>query len=296
MNEVRRGGLALVCLAWAIGFGVPASAQSDGATATRRQQKNLVPLVTSVCRRLELHIPSITAADVERRVRKALHNQLSSAADRHYKELVVNLIMEDLDLEKAERRTVEYELLEEFGRSIPQVDATLLGLEKKEWKTRDKETYLIKGIYREHRACLRASQEMLWKLRGWNGVELDSDQRRGIKELAAHYSTVIQEAFGIERKDKDFTELLESALSNADTDLAVLTTLCKLRTLVRPIVYRVHVVNTVAKKVEAREIVGERIEEVLVEGEWWTQLRVDHGAMLADPKQHRKVIKERKKS
>ena len=184
---------------------------------------------------------------------------------------------------------------EEFGTGFADVDEALLGADEKKWKLKKKDAYHITGVA-EHKGCVTHVQDTLWKLRSWSGKELDKDQQRGISELADYYEPLLREACGIERKNRTFEKMVESALSTIDTNRAVLCVLCKMRYLIRPGVFAVLEAETYAQKVDAAVQVDEQLERALSDAEWWPQLREDHAAMIADPDAHRKVLKERRKS
>lgn len=274
----------------------PALAQYEGAAPTRDQQEDLLPLVRSISLKLELHVPSVSASDVERLVRKALFNQNSNVALKRYEELVVELLIEDLGVSKDDENAVRFDVLPDFGKGFGEVDEALVGGDETFWKNKDKKYLLLFGAMGLHAQCVRHNTEALWTLRSWNGKELDGDQERGIKELAKYYEDVLAEAFGVEKPGREFGKLLLGALSTDDTDRAVLATLGKLRFLIRPaILEELEVGDSLPKRLAARSAIDARLQEVLADAEFWPQLRADHEAMIEDAKEHRKVLRARGK-
>ncbi len=275
-----------------------AGAQGDGAPPTRRQREHLQPLITSVARRLELHLPSALFEEIERKVRKALSNQNSDVAIRNYHELLIELLLEDLDLPKADAKTIEFDIVPRFGETIRGWSRELAHLDD-EWKLGDHPNlrFSRRGLRWDHYNCVRHRERSLAKLDDWRRkFEADKDQQRGLKELADYYASKVEEAFGVEREDRHFHELFEGALLTRDTDRAMLCALAKVRHLVRPIVWRVHEVeDELQARLDALELVDTRLEKELKEAVWWTRLRQDHEAMLRDPKKLRKELSVRKK-
>ena len=91
----------------------------DGLSASAKQRKSLEPLVESVVRRLELHIPCVEASAVEYKVRKALANQRTSVAKDNLAGLIRDLVMEDRDLGRPDRDRVDVEICRKLGLSLP---------------------------------------------------------------------------------------------------------------------------------------------------------------------------------
>ena len=282
----------LLCLALA----APARGHYVGAAPSRRQKILLEPLVQVTAMRLELHLPSFTADELEKRVEKALHNQVSHVVEKRFKELAIELLIEDLGVSKSDATKVKYGPYETFGRAMPDWPKGLTQFSGRSWDARDKGAYLVMGVVQDHRGVLRKDADAEYRIKTWIGRELTSDQERGLKELSKYWATRLEAELGFERKNRRFHELLESMFLTPDTERAVLGTLCKLRFLVRPDVRDALEADDYETIVVAEDSVLETIERQLTDAEWWPQLQADHRAMVADPKKHRAVIKERAKA
>ena len=280
----------------ALAIAAPALAQYEGAAPSRRQKILLEPLVQATAMRLELHLPSFTADDLEKRVEKALHNQVSHVVEKRYKELVIDLLIEDLGVSKNDKTKVQYGPYETFGRDMPDWPSSLTEFEGRSWDARDKGAYDVMGVVQDHGAVLRKDADAEYRIKTWIGRELSSDQERGLKELSKYWAAKLEDKFGAERKDKRFHELIESMFLTLDTERAVLGTLCKLRFLVRPDVRDGLEADSYDTIVAAEDSVTELIERQLGDAEWWPQLQADHRAMTIDPKKHRAVLKDRIKA
>lgn len=274
----------------------PSFAQYEGAPPTRRQILALQPLVEATCKRLELHLPSFKAHDLESRIKKTLQNQVTRVVERRYKALLIELLLEDLGLSHSDERNVQYGPLENFGMDVPDWPSDLLGFEGPGWNSRDKGAYKVTEVTSDHSVMVAAgSADVEFRLAAWIGREPDKDQARGLKELSRYWAGRLEQEFGYERKNRDFHDLMESVFVSLDTERAVFGTLCKLRFLLRPQVREGLQAKTFEEIMAAESSVGERIERVLGAAEWWKTLQEDHRAMIADPKAHRDVIKQRVK-
>ena len=275
---------------------VPAFGQFEGAAATRKQKLLLEPLVQATCMRLELHLPSFTADELEGRVEKALYNQASRVVEKRYKELVIDLLIEDLGVSKRDARAVQYGPYETFGRSLPAWNSSLMEFSGRSWAARDKDAYLVTGAVADHQFVLRRDPDTQYRLKLWVGREPSKDQGRGLEELSAYWAGRLEHEFGFERKNKDFHNLLESVFVSLDTERAVMGTLCKLRFLVRPEIRDGLEADEFEAILAAEDSVTDRIERELIDAEWWPQLEADHRAMVEDPKTQRDVIRARLKA
>ena len=280
----------------ALALAAPALAQYEGAAPSRRQKLLLEPLVQATAMRLELHLPSFTADDLEKRVEKALGNQVTHVVERRFKELVIELLIEDLGVSKGDTKKVQYGPYETFGRAIPGWTRELTEFSGRSWDARDKGAYDVTGVVRDHRGVLQKDADAEYRIKSWIGRELSSDQERGLKELSKYWAARLEAELGFERRNRRFHELAESMFLTQDTERAVLGILCKLRFLVRPEVRGGLEAEGFEELIAAEESVTQTIVRQLGDAEWWPQLQADHRAMVSDPKQHRAVLKNRIKA
>jgi|GEM_PF-2326748 len=269
----------------------PAMPQA-GMSASARQRRSLEPLVESVALRLELHIPSVRASVVERRVRKALANQVPAVVKDNLDALIRELVIEGRDLGRKDRDRVGRDLCVDLGMSLPALASELVPLQPKE-KIEEDSDFLLIGFASEHAACLLHNKEAIAKIEDRNGEPLEASTKKGLGELAAYYARIFPLKFGIERPPKDFRDLLTEAMTTSSTRRARLAVVAKLRHLLRPSTYEEFEAETLAEKIDAETLVEERIREALADSAIWERLRLDHEAMLKDPKAMRRSLKDR---
>lgn len=289
-NSAMRTVIALLLM-----FASPALAQFEGAAATRRQKVWLEPLVEMTAKRMELHFPSFTARDLEGKVEKVLFNQAPRVVNKRWEQLIIDLLVEDLGLAKADENRVRYGPSKGWGADAPDWPRKLLDFPDT-WPGTREEAYLVTRVTADQQLVLRRKPEVDRRMIAWRGPELSKDQARGLSELADYWSERLCREFGYDRTDRRFEELLESLFETADTERVVMGTLVKLRYLVRPAVREALDADDFGKIMDAEESVQELIIRNLEEAEWWPLLQEDHRAMVKDPKRHRSVIKDRKKA
>ncbi len=277
--------IAVLCL-------VTHARAQDGLSTSAKQGKSLEGLVVSVSNALELHIPSVQASKVTRLVRKALANQRAGVVAKNVQALIENLVVEDMDLGRKDKERVQRDVCATLGLRVPKLARELVPLEP-DANSKGDSKYCIADLDTEHAACLRHSKSVRAAIAKRNGEPLDTAIKKGMQELGRYYEGVFTNAFGIERAPKGFDDLLTGALSTRDTRRARLATVAKLRFLLRPGIYEETKAKTLDMKIDAEVIVEERIREVLTGSDLWKQLRVDHAAMVKDPKDMRREIKQR---
>ena len=116
-----------------------------------------------------------------------------------------------------------------------------------------------------------------------------------MEEIAAYYSNIFSLTFGVERPPRGFEDLVAGAMITRSTRRARLAIVGKLRFLLRPGIYKDLKAKTLVDKLDAEVLVEERIRDVLTDSAFWERLRLDHEAMLKDPKVMRKDLKDRKR-
>ncbi|MDP6938438.1 MAG: hypothetical protein QF848_06330 [Planctomycetota bacterium] len=264
----------------------------DGLSASAKQRKSLEPLVESVARRLELHIPCVEASAVEYKVRKALANQRTSVAKDNLAGLIRDLVMEDRDLGRPDRDRVDVEICKKLGRSLPTLAVELVPAGP-EAKPGEDAKFLLVGFASEHAACLR--HRGMEGIKARNGEPLELPLKKGMEELADYYSGIFALTFGVDSPPRDFKDLLTGALAVRSTRQARLSVVGKLRFLLRPGIYKELKAKTLEDKLDAELLVEERIRDTLTDSALWERLRLDHEAMLKDPKAMRRDLKDRKR-
>ena len=264
----------------------------DGVSATAKQRKSMTPLVESVALCLELHIPSVSASKVVYRVRKALANQRTSVAQANLEALIRELVMEDHELDRQDKGRV-WGICPKLERSLPALASELVPIqptEKSEWDA----NLLLPRFEKEHAACLRHKKDVIATIEARKGEPLEISIEKGLGELASYYSNILSLAFGVERPAREFREMLTAAMITSSTRRARLVIVGKLRLLLRPGIYKKLEAKTFEEKMEAEAMVEQRIREVLTDSTLWERLRLDHEAMLKDPKAMRRELRERK--
>ena len=278
-------------------FGISLVGQTlsqDGLSASAKQRKSLEPLVESVARRLELHIPCVEASAVEYKVRKALANQRTSVVKSNLDALIRELVMEDRDLGRPDRDRVDREICKKVGAALPALAEELVPVQP-EAKGGSDTAFLLTGFSGEHAACLRHKSGVIESIKARNGDPLDLSTKKGMEELAAYYSNIFSLTFGVERPPRGFSDLVAGAMTTRSTRRARLALVGKLRFLLRPGIYKELKAKTLEGKLDAELLVEERIRDTLTDSALWERLRLDHEAMLKDPKAMRRDLKDRKR-
>jgi hypothetical protein len=283
------GSLVLVGLSLAM----PVLGQ-DGLSASAKQRKSLEPLVESVARRLELHIPWVEASVVEHKVRKALANQRTSVVRANFAALIRELVMEDRDLGRPDRERVDVEICKNVGLALPALARELVPVQPDAKGFKDSDLLLV-GFAAEHAACLLHKGGTIAAIKARNGEPLELSTKKGMEELAAYYSKIFSLTFGVERPPRGFEDLVAGAMITRSTRRARLAIVGKLRFLLRPGIYKDLKAKTLVDKLDAEVLVEERIRDVLTDSAFWERLRLDHEAMLQDPKVMRKDLKDSKR-
>ena len=273
----------------------PGAFAQVGHAASAKQKKSLEALVQSLALRMELHIPSVSSEKVQRSLRSALANQDSGVVKEKLQRLLRDNLAKDLDARRDEYRLLERDVVTGFGLELPALSVELVPADGKSNKQArvSRRRYLWVNVMDDHRSCLRHRAKVIESLEEIAGMKLDSAQRNGLKDLSEHYSEVIARALGVDDGLRQFEDLLESALVCGNTELAMMSTVSKTRTLLRPLIYRTVPAKDLATKLKAEELVEERIRGAFSEARWWPQLKQDHADMLIDPKGTRRALKER---
>ncbi len=266
----------------------------DGLSASAKQRKGLEPLVESVARRLELHIPCVESSAVKHKVRKALANQRGSVVKANLAALIHELVMEDRDLGRPDRERVDLEICKKVGLTLPALAEKLVPVQP-ETKGGHDTDFLLNGFAAEHAACLLHNASVIERIKARNGEPLDLSTKKGMEELAAYYSEIFTRIFGVERPPRGFGDLVAGAMTTRSTRRARLALVGKLRFLLRPGIYKELKAKTLDNKLDAELLVEERIRDTLTDSALWERLRLDHEAMLKDSKAMRRDLKDRKR-
>ncbi len=296
--------LALAAGALLLAGAAPAAGQK-GVPPTKRQRESLTPLIQLYAERFAPHLASVPYERVEREVRRALTEQVSRLARKQLDDALVRLIALDLGVDtKKGRAAVKKELFAGFGTELLPEELALLDAEFDPAaytpdlaRVAGASPFVVAGRSVEwiHGRVVRHDAAVLEGIREALQPELSSAQVRGMKELAAHYSPLFQEAFGVERRDRGFGKLLAQALTTEDTQRAMLASLTLQRALARPAVRRVYGAKEEADIVATEALVRERVVKELEESGLLGLLAADHRAMGQDPGSYRKVLAERRK-
>lgn len=258
-----------------------------------KQRRSMEPLVESVALCLELHIPSVSASKVEYRVRKALADQRTSVAKANLDILIRELVMKGRNLDRKDRERVNRDICAKFGNSLPALARELVPIKPSE-KSKGDDDLLLVRFAKEHAACLRHKKDDIARIEARTGEPLGSSTKQGLAYLASYYSDILSLAFGIKRPSREFTELLTGAMTTSSTRRARLAIVGKMHFLLRPGIYKELEAKTLDEKLDAEVVVEERIRDVLTDSALWERLRLDHEAMLKDPKAMRRELRDRK--
>lgn len=278
----------------------------QGATPSARQRKSLAPLIDVIAQRIDPHLPSLDRKRIEREVKRALSDQISALATRNLDLVIIKLIALDIGVNSdAGWALVKRNLFEGFATDYTPEELALLGADfKLEEHALDLKPRFAREatppVYRRgfeylHSRVVRHDRAVLAELEDELEDKLERDAARGMKKLAATYSPLFQDAFGIEKHSRDYAEVLEADLSTRSTDRAMLSALVSLRVLARPSVRKVLGAEKAGERVEVEAAVRERVVKELEETRLLERLRADHVAMLADPKAHMARLRELEK-
>ena len=149
-----------------------------------------------------------------------------------------------------------------------------------------------------HGRLLKHDQEELSEFKALVEVRIDKEQARGCTELAKYYAPRIWRRFDLEGKLRqkalsEFQKRLEEGFKTRLTARAGLATIARVKALVRPSVHA----ELKAESDEAKLAAEAQLEKLVVDGlrmgELLDKILADHRAMIANPKEHRKVVRSR---